>query len=190
MKLRSLSLAALSAGLLSTGLGLALPYLVLQNRIAESSAVSIIGGADAPTYQFIVFGLLNGWPFCLVLLGLCLILTALFCLLFPKTALTHCTLKTTALSLGLSAVGASGLVCAFVFYTIAAFGEASRYPVAYPGSIIVGLLSLFGFVVLITLYARCRSSKWSLKGLVIDGFTSLLYLPALFFLFSYLYQLI
>ena len=43
----------------------------------------------------------------------------------------NCNIKTTALSLGLSAVGAAGLVCAFLWFSIVSFGEMSKHPTEY-----------------------------------------------------------
>lgn len=187
MKSKSFSLITLLWGVIFTVIGIVAPIISLQSVFSAGGAVGIIGGADAPTYKFVVFDLMDGWPFCLVLFGVSLILTGMFCLIFTQTVKSNCSIKTLMISLGLSAAGALGLVCAFMWYTITAFGEMSRHPVTYPVSIIAGLLSFGVFAVLCSVYIKQRKLKWSTKGLVIDIFTSILYLPAFFFAFSYLY---
>ena len=112
-------------------------------------AVGIIGGADTPTYEFVVFRVMDGWPFVAILFGITLIFSALFCLLFSKTVINNCNMKTTVLSLGLSAVGAAGLVCVCIWFVTVAFGEISKYPIKYPASVLLGSLCFFAFVVLL-----------------------------------------
>ena len=79
------------------------------------------------------------------------------------------------------------------YYNIAcvAFGGApKRYPVRYPLSIALGMVCLCVFILLGLLYCKLREGKWSIRGVAIDVLTSILYLPAFFFAFIYLYSLI
>ena len=188
MKLKQISLLTLLTGALFSIIGVIVPFITLQNYTSQNGAIGIIGGADTPTYEFVVFRIMNGCLFIAILFGITLIVSALFCLIFSKTVKNNCNIKTTALSLGLSAVGAAGLVCAFLWFSIVSFGEMSKHPIEYPVSVLLGIISFFGFIVLIALYLKTRKTNWSIKGLIIDVLTSIIYLPTFFFAFSYLYN--
>ncbi len=190
MKLKQISLVTLLAGVLLSAAGAIAPFIVLQDYISKNGTVGIIGGADTPTTSFIVFRLMNGWPFVAVLFGITLIISALFCLIFSKTVKKNCSIRTTAFSLALSAVGAAGIVCFFVWFAMVAFHETSKYPIEYPVSVMLGILCFFTFVVLIACYFNMRKTNWSIKGIIIDVLTSIVYLPTFFFLFTYLYEII
>lgn len=188
MKLKQISLLTLLTGALFLIIGAIVPFITLQNYTSQNGAIGIIGGADTPTYEFVVFRILNGWPFVAILFGITLIVSALFCLIFSKTVKNNCNIKTTALSLGLSAVGAAGLVCAFLWFSIVSFGEMSKHPIEYPVSVLLGIISFLGFIVLIALYLKIRKTNWSIKGFIIDVLTSIIYLPTFFFVLSYMYN--
>ena len=177
MKLKQMSLLTLLTGVLFSIIGVLIPFITLKNYTYQNGAIGIIGGADTPTYEFVVFRIMNGWPFVASLFGITLIVSALFCLIFSKTVKNNCNIKTTALSLGLSAVGAAGLVCAFLWFTIVSFGEMSKHPIQYPVSVLLGIISFLGFIVLIALYLKIRKTNWSIKGFIIDVLTSIIYLP-------------
>ena len=188
MKLKQISLLTLLTGVLFSIIGVIIPFITLKNHTYQNGAIGIIGGADTPTYEFVVFRILNGWPFVTILFGSALIVSALFCLIFSKTVKNNCSIKTTVLSLGLSAVGAAGLVCAFLWFTIISFGEMSKHPIEYPVSVLLGIISFLGFIVLIALYLKIRKTNWSIKGFIIDVLTSIIYLPTFFFVLSYMYN--
>lgn len=183
MRLKQISLLTLFVGVLFSVVGVIAPFIALQNYTSQI-------GADTPTYHYIVFRLMNGWPFCMIVFGITLIVSALFCLIFSKTVKNNCNIITTALSLGLSAVGAMGLVCAFLWFTIASFHEMSKHPITYPVSISLGLFCFFLFVFLIAVYLKLRKNTWSIKGFCIDILTSVIYLPTFFHAFSYLYEIV
>lgn len=94
----------------------------------------------------------KGLLFALLLFSICLTVSAVFCLLFAKTVQTYCAVKTSAIALVLSAIGGFGLSCVLLWFTVVAFGEVSRHPFAYPGSILLGLCALCAFAVLIGVY--------------------------------------
>jgi hypothetical protein len=187
--MRRSALFALGFGVLLLMVGVSIPLVYLEFAGASSGATGIIGGADGPTYSFLLFGLLDGLPFVLVLFGAALITSALFCLLLQTTVKAYCGVKTSIISLGLSAAGGLGLTCAFLWLSIVAFGNVDRYPIAYPASIAIGLGSFCAFVALIGLYLNERRQHWSWKGFVIDILTSILYLPAFFFGLSWIFAL-
>ena len=188
MKLKQISLLTLLTGALFSIIGVIVPFITLQNYTSQNSAIGIIGGADTHTYEFVVFRIMNGWPLVAILFGITLIVSALFCLIFSKTVKNNCNIKATVLSLGLSAVGAAGLVCALLWFSIVSFGEMSKHPIEYPVSILLGIVCFFAFVVLIALYFKARKINWSIKGFCIDILTSVIFLPTFFFAFSYLYN--
>ena len=190
MKLKRNALWALLAGFLLALAGAWMPISVM--LFSEQSAeTAIIGGAGAPTLQYLVSQTFGVLPYTLVLLGAAVMISAIFCLLFSKTGQGHCALKTSLVSLGLSATGAAGLCCVLIWAACVAFGGApKRYPVRYPLSIALGMVCLCVFILLGMLYCKLRKDKWSAKGLLIDVLTSILYLPAFFFAFIYLFELV
>lgn len=185
MKRKKLCLILLLCGILMLGIGAAAPIIFLE-RISPS--VGIIGGAGMPIYQAIMFHRMNGWPFCLILLGIAFIIVAAFCLIFRNTVSTHGSVKTTLIAVGSSAVTSLGSICVFVWYSIAAFHEASKHPIEYPMSIACGGACLCLLVVLLAFYCKERGSHMSGKGIAMDLAVYFLFLPVWFFLFSFLYS--
>lgn len=189
MKLKRCSIAALIAGAALFLVTFVVP-LVLALRMPNQGSVGIIGGADSPTAQFLTMRLLSGWRGCGIFLGVGLMVSGLFGLIFSNTVDRCCELKTTGISLGLSAVGGTGLYCFLVWFAMTAFQEVGKHPVAYPVSIALGLVSLAGFCGLLALYFRQRKQNWSWGGIVIDVATSILYLPTFFSLVSALHEML
>lgn len=81
MKWKTLSWISIAVGLALVCVGFILPLIELQNLTAENGPIAIIGGADLPTYQF----LFSRWPVGLAVIGVCLIVAAVLCLIFKKT---------------------------------------------------------------------------------------------------------
>lgn len=157
---------------LGSGLFLALVYIIALAvklvTISQNGGFGIIGGADLPTLRII---LSDYWPS--IVIGLILVACSAFCLVFSKTVMNNCTLKTTAVSLGISFAGMSGLYCFLQWYSIVVFHEMSRHPIRFPSSIVIGLLSFAALVFLIVLYFRLRKQTFSIKGILIDVATCL-----------------
>ena len=188
MKLKRNALIVLILGFFISILGFLTPIVCWNIYPFHKGAIGIIGGADAPTYIFMLSALFGDLPFTLVLLGISLIVSSAFCLLFSKTVIAHCNITTSAISLALSGVGALGLACGFICFAIASLGNVSKYPIEYPVSAWLGVLCFFAFVVLVVLYFEARKTNWSIKGIIIDVLTSIVYLPVFFFVFAYLYE--
>jgi len=93
-----------------------------------------------------------------------------------------CALKTTLLALMISAVGSVGLLCAVEWFIIAFFAGVSKHPIAYPLSIIGGLVSLFALIILIVFYCNVRKKSPQLLGICIDVFASVIFLPSFFYI--------
>ncbi len=126
----------------------------------------------------------------LIFLGIDLILTAVFCLIFSKTVKLFCTTKIFAISLAISAVGTTGLVCFLRWLVIVGFGEMSRFPIEYPFSIICGLLSLLLFIFLVLLYIKYRKQKWSVKGILTDISAAIIYMPVFYAIIMWIWSLL
>ena len=167
-KFRTYSYIVLGSGLflaLVSILGLVIKFV----SISQNGGFGIIGGADLPETLRIILS--DYWPS--IVIGLILIACSAFCLIFSKTVMNNCTLKTTTVSLGISLAGLSGLYCYLQWYSIVVFHEMSKHPIRYLASIIIGLLSFAAFVFLIVLYCRLRKQTFSIKGILIDIATCL-----------------
>lgn len=181
-RIKKYSFISLIIGVAITLTGILLPVFVFASRTAQGGGgVGIIGGADTPTFLFLVFNTFDRLPIYALTFGAVLTIASLFCLIFRKTVAEHCSLKTTALSLSLSFTGSVGLACVYLLYNIVVFQKISDYPIEYYASIILGVLAFAIFIVLIVIYCKARRGGFSLKGILIDIGTSILTLP-LFFL--------
>ena len=191
MKLKRNALIVLVLGLIVAISGYVTPMVYWSHYTAHHGSIGLIGAADnPPSYLFALYAMFGGLPLVLVILGITLFVSAAFCLLFSKTVKIHCNSKSSAISLGLSGVGVLGLICAFIWFTIVSFGEMPKHPIEYPVSILLGILCAFAFVVLLVLYFKVRRTNWSTKGFVIDVLTGIVYLPAFFFMFAYLSEIV
>ena len=191
MRLKQNSVFALIFGFVILLVGAVMPLIYWGNYTSRNGTIGIIvGSAAPPSYTFMLSALFDGLPIILILFGISIVISSVFCLLFSKTVNVCCNIYTSVLSLGLSAVSAIGLVCAFLWFTIVSFGEMSKHPIEYPASILLGILCFLAFAVLIVLYFKACRINWSIKGIVIDALTFIVYLPTFSFLFMYLYELI
>ena len=190
MNLKRNALIILILGFTALFIGFIMPLIYWKSCTSNNGAIGIIGGADAPTYVFMLSSLFDGLPFILLLFGITLVVSSVFCLLFPNTVKKYCNINTSVISLGLSILGASGLLCTILWYSIVAFGEMAKNPIKYPVSVLLGIISFLGLIILIALYLKIRKKNWSIKGVIIDALTSIVYLPAFFFTFSYFYGLV
>lgn len=189
-KYKIYSSIALISGLLLALASVLVPIIKLSNYTAQNGSIGIIGGADGPTAIYITSHLLGGRLILTLILGLTLFLCGGFCLIFKSTVINNCRLKTTALSLIISFFGASGLSCFFVWYSIVAFHEMPKHPIAYPLSIIGGILSLVAFIITIILYIKVRKENFKIKGIVVDIITSITTLPILFLLVAKIFAIL
>lgn len=190
MKLKRYAIIIMILGVLISVLGFISPIIYWNNYTLENGAICIIGGTDTPTYTFMLSAIFDGLPFVLIIMGISLVVSSGFCLLFSNTVKKHCNINTSAISLGLSGVGALGLVCAFVWFSIVSFGKMSKHPIGYPVSVLLGIFCFLVFVILTVIYIKLRKINWSIKGFIIDVLTSVIFLPTFFFDFAYLYEVI
>lgn len=188
-KYKIYSSIALISGLLLALTSVLVPIIKLSNYTAQNGSVGIIGGADAPTLLFLL-RYSDGHLLFALILGLTLFLCGGFCLIFKRTVINNCRLKTTALSLIISFFGAAGLSCFLIWYSIVVFHEMSEHPISYPLSIIGGIFSLVAFIITIILYIKARKENFKIKGIVVDVITSIITLPIFFLVCIEIYNLL
>ena len=189
-KYKIYSSIALILGLLLALVSVLVPIIKINEFTAQNGSVGIIGGADGPTAIYLTSHLLDGNLLFTLILGLTLFLSGAFCLIFKRVVINNCSLKTTALSLIISFFGASGLACFFIWYSIVAFLEISMHPIAYPLSIIGGILSLVAFIITIIIYIKARKEHFKIKGIVVDIITSIITIPTFFLVCTEIYNLL
>ena len=189
-KIKIYSSIALISGLVLVLASVLIPIIKFSNYTAQNGSVGIIGGADGPTAIYLTSYLLDGNLLFTLILGLTLFLSGGFCLIFKRVVINNCRLKTTALSLIISLIGASGLICFFIWYSIVAFHEMPKHPLSYPLSIIVGIILLVAFIITIIFYIRARKENLKVKGIIVDIITSIITLPTFFWLCAEIYNLL
>lgn len=186
MKRKRFPIISSIAGVCALAAGFVLPIMAIQAHTAANGPIGIIGGVDMPTLMYVASIWLNRWPLCLILLGIALLITGIFGLVFSQTIREHCTVKTSVISVALSAVGGLGLASALIWYSIVAFGKMAR-PDMYQPSIAVSVIAAIAFVALVAWYCKERKAHWSWKGALIDLLTCVVYSPAFFYGFSLLW---
>ena len=92
MKIKRNSIIVLTVGILITILGFLIPILCV-NSALDNGQISIIGGADAPTYWLLASREFNGFPRALVLVGISLIISSALCLLSAGIVQKNSTMK-------------------------------------------------------------------------------------------------
>lgn len=127
--------------------------------------------------------------------GLCLFgavttMFGLLSLIFHRFADKHCFVKTSLVSLGLSAAGTLGLYCALTYIGCSMMRSSTmRFPIEEPTSFFLGLFCLFGFVFLLVLYVIFRKKSPSAPGVIIDVLTALWYVIPLAYLYGGLHDI-
>ncbi len=178
--MKKVAIIGLIVGLVLVAVGATVPLYALSFFEPSSEAIGIIGGADGPTAIFITsrifFGSFLG---VLITFGIPLVLISLFCLIFPSFVQKNCCLKTTAIALGLSAVGGFGINC-FGTWLGTVMENVKDYSIAYPASIVSGVLALVLFFALLVLYCVARRKNFKIVGVILDILTSVIYLPFFF----------
>jgi len=119
-------------------------------------------------------------------LGIALSITAVFCLIFTKTVKEHCGAATSLSALGISVSLSLMGYCILV----KAFTSPTRNPFDYLASDVIACFGFISFFVLLMVYFAFRIKKWSFLGFVIDTLTGIIYLPALFFMYDFMYSII
>lgn len=115
-------------------------------------------------------GTVFGW---IGVFGFSTVLCACFCLIFSGTVRRHCWVSTSLASVGLSAMGALGLVSGINV----AFLSPTKNPIAFPAYFSLACFCLAVFLGMIALYTCLRSKRWSFWGSLMDVLTSIIFLP-------------
>lgn len=182
MKLKIFSFISLFLGISSVS-----PYIISEFFMPKQNAIGIIGGAELPDITYRIMFMSNyALPLKLLVIGITLIVIAVFCLIFEKTIKEHCFVPTTLVSLGLSSLAAAGLGCLLVFFKVDE--SFNVYPIEYPLSAGLVLLSLAAFISLIIVYVKLRNKRPSGKGFIIDALTFLVSLPSFISIFDFFYK--
>lgn len=181
MKFKQLAFLLLVLGVLFLLIGIALPLAALQSNASQGGAIGIIGGASAPTYTFLLSQIVGSGPFCIALFGVALIISGLFLLFLRNAVKSVCTVETAVISFAASATGALAAACVMILL---------RAPseVLFVIVVILGIASLAALALLMARYLRLRRLHRSVKGMLIDLGTAIIYFPAFLFLFSLLYN--
>lgn len=175
-------------GLLISVLSVIIACLVL--KFTQTETIGIIGGVGFPTFRFMLYRLYGGLFVFLIWFGISAFIIGLYSLILNKVISRCSTPKLYLAAVGISVVGAMGLVCFAEWYSIVAFHEMSKSTIAYPLSIILGLILFAVFIILIVLYIKQRAKQISVKGIIIDvGLCIVSFMP-LFFTFGYLSNVI
>ena len=161
----------------------AIPVILVLVNPAQSSSLAIIGGADTPTINFIMSCLVGTWQGLCFMLGVPLVLTALFAIIFKKTVSNHCSLKTTITALLISAMAGAEAGCFINCFLIAAMGKVHEHPVKFPWSVAGSIIAFVATLLLLALYIFVRTKKPSGKGIAIDMLTAAVYFPFMFLAF-------
>lgn len=167
-----------SAITLWCGVGMIVLGFVISFAIMLRAAgnVDVIGGAGLPTFRYLYRQSINGLPLLLIRWGISLAVAGAICLKCGTAIRAICTARTSLLALSLSATGAVGLYCFMNWLAMAAFHERHLYPHAYPFFVCIGLVSLCVFLCLLVLYGIYRGKNRSIKGLLLDIVTAVLFL--------------
>ena len=130
-------------------------------------------GSEIPERSFLFF-----WRHLLLFFGCALMLCGLFCFIFTKTAKSSLYFSTTAISLVISGMCSGGLYC---FLVLALLENHSKHPITYPVGVSLLLISFFSLPALLSAYFIIRQKHWSIKGIIIDILTSIIFMPSIFF---------
>lgn len=149
--------------------------LVATRNIVPTPLLKLLSyiGAEIPERSF-----LFAWRNLLLFLGCALIISSLFCFIFTKTVKNSLNLSTTTISLVISGMCSGGLYC---FFVLALLENHSKYPITYPVGVSLLLISFFSLPALLCAYFAIRQKHWSIKGIIIDILTSIIFMPSIFF---------
>ena len=158
--------------------------VIAVNQPANEGSIGIIGGVDTPTINFIMSCLVGTWQGLCFMLGVPLVLTALFAIIFKKTVSNHCSLKTTITALLISAMVGAEAGCFINCFLIAATGQMHKHPIQYPWSVAgttVAFVAILGLLALYIFKLRVKNPRG--KGIAIDMLTAAVYFPSMFLAF-------
>ena len=154
---------------------------------ALKGSMGIIGGADlAITGKYIVWKFFQGIFGDIFILGVCVTIASVFCLIFNKAVVNNCNLKSSLATFGFSFFTIMGL---FGFLN-AVFTNPSMYPYVHAfgvGSLILGILGIWGCFVL---YFIVKNYERTIKGVLLDVLTYLFSLAPSLIIYLMIYKIL
>lgn len=171
------SVTGLITGLSLTAIGFAISSLLTDYHTGN---IVLNNGLEKIEWRYYLYYIM----ITLALFGIAVIITACFCLFFGKTVSKYCKLKTSAISLALSAIVALGLFCLMLFSSCFAFTDPKYHPITFPSSFILGSISFLIFIALLFKYAKLKKYNHSAKAIAIDMLFSFLYVIPFFMLYN------
>ena len=113
---------------------------------------------------------------CIMLYGIAFLICGLSMYIFHKTISSQCALKTSFLSICLSATAALGLHCGIVRLSNYMFDELGEHPFSNPASEMGLFVATILFIVFMCFYVKIRYSKPSKIGVIIDVLFAFIYI--------------
>ena len=98
----------------------------------------------------------------------------------------HFTVKTCILALILSAAAGLGMFALLLFASCCFLTNPTRHPIAFPASILIGLVALTVFAICFYKYIQARSAAPSNWGVLTDILGAILLSPVFGYLFALL----
>ena len=179
---KKLNVPMVVLGVLIAAIGITLPAML----VLSAPPIGIIGGADGPTYWFLLGNGCYHIPAFLITIGFAVFVVGLYGLFLGKALTRYSSPMFTLLSFGISIVIAGGTVFFLEFMTVTAFSnEIYQQPIAFSVSAIGSFLAFVGFVVLTAFYCKYRKEKMSIKGILLDILLVVLTILPLFFTACY-----
>lgn len=180
---KRVSLISLVAGLICVGIAFILPILVYKTPLS-----TFVEGTHTIISRYYMDIILNRMKIILIMFGILIIASALFCIFFRDFVHKHCTHRTSGICLLLSMVIALGLYCALIAISCIFFDEIAIKSVSFISSIIFGIFSVVAFCFLFKKYVRMRETKnSSLKGITIDFIFAIIYVIPFFTIYDSLH---
>lgn len=179
---KSVSISALIAGIVCIVMAFALPTLIYKTPLS-----GFVDGEYSIISRYYMDIILSRLKVILIMFGVLITASALFCIFFRKFVHKHCTHRTSGVCLLLSMVMGLGLYCLLVFVSHIANKEISLHPISFIASIIFGIGSTVACLFLFRLYIRLRKKKSSLNGITIDFFFAIVYLVPFYTIYDALH---
>ena len=181
------SLIVLILGFVVLLAGVFAPVIRVMTYTAKNGAIAVIGGVDTKSSAVLMY---SGLPTVLILFGVSIIICSIFCLIFIKSISNECSVKTSIVSIGISAVISLEIYCILAYISCFFLTSPDRHPIRYPASIIVAGICLIAYVLLLWLYFRHRKSNMSASGVIIDIAFTAMYIVPMFLAYAFIHNTI
>ena len=170
------------------GIAAIIGFIAVAFPATQGPSVGIIGGADGPTAILLVRST-GHLPMTVLSFGGAMLISGLFALIFNRSMAKNCSLRTSAISLGISASVSLEAFAFFLFASCYFLSNPNKHPIRHPVSLLVGIFALVALVSMICIYAKIRSKNKSLIGVLWDACLALLFLVPFSLAYNTLYEL-